>query len=51
MESSKASSGAERSQAFTVNTRPLKRTGWPTRASKRIDSAVTLSMARMTATS
>jgi hypothetical protein len=51
MESSMVSSGAARSQAFTVNTRLLKRIGWPTAASKRTLSAVTLSSASMTATS
>jgi hypothetical protein len=51
MESSTASSGAERSQAFTVKIRPLYRTGRPTGASKRSDSAVTLSSACRMATS
>jgi len=50
MASSIASSGAERSQARTVNTRPFQRTGWPTAASKRRVSAVTLSRACSTAT-
>jgi hypothetical protein len=51
MESSIGSSGAERSQALTVNTSPFQRTGAPTRASKRSVSAVTLSRACRIATS
>jgi len=51
MASSMGSSGAERSQARTVKTRPFQRTGAPTRASKRSVSAVTLSSACSTATS
>jgi hypothetical protein len=51
MESSTGSSGAERSQARTVKTRPFHRTGRPTAASKRRVSAVTLSSACNTATS
>ncbi len=51
MESATASSGAERSQARTVKTRPFQRTGAPTRASNRNVSAVILSSAWMTATS
>lgn len=50
MESSTASSGAERSQARTVKTRFLKRTGRPTDASNRRLSAVTLSIACRMAT-
>ncbi|MBU1375891.1 MAG: hypothetical protein KKE02_06240 [Alphaproteobacteria bacterium] len=50
MASSIASSGAERSQARTVKTSPFQRTGWPTAASKRSVSAVTLSIAWRTAT-
>ena len=49
--SSTASSGADRSQARTVNTRPFQRTGAFTRASKRRVSAVTLSNACSTAMS
>ncbi len=45
------SSGAVRSQARTVNTRPFQRTGAPTLASNRRVSAVTLSRAWSTAMS
>ena len=51
MESLTGSSGVERSQAFTVNTRLLYRMGRFTAASNRMLSAVTLSSAWMTATS
>lgn len=51
MESWIGSSGAERSQARTVNTRPFQRTGELTLASKRRVSAVTLSSACSTAVS
>jgi hypothetical protein len=51
MASSTGSSGAERSQARTVNTSPFQRTGRPTGASKRRVSAVTLSRVCRMATS
>ena len=51
MASSTGSSGAERSQARTVKTRPFQRTGRSTAASKRSVSAVTLSIACRTAMS
>lgn len=51
MASATGSSGAERSQARTVKTRPFQRTGVFTLASKRRVSAVTLSSAWMTAMS
>lgn len=51
MASSIGSSGAERSQARTVKTRPFQRTGVFTRASNRSVSAVTLSSACSTAMS
>jgi hypothetical protein len=51
MESAWASSSAARSQARTVNTRLLYRTGLPTAASNRTERALTLSRAWITATS